>query len=50
MSAPLSPSRALAAVDVERVRRGGFRAFVKAAWPQAEPAPLRWSSDMDAVC
>ena len=52
MSAPLqaSPSLALAAVDVERVRRGGFREFVRRAWPQVETAPLRWGWHMDAVC
>jgi predicted phage terminase large subunit-like protein len=52
VSAPLqaSPSLALAAVDVERVRRGGFREFVRRAWPQVETAPLRWGWHMDAVC
>lgn len=38
------------AVDVEDVRRGGFRAFVKLAWPQIEPKPLIYEPHMDLLC
>lgn len=49
MSAPVSPAKALAAVDVERVRRGGFKEFVRRAWPVTEPARLRWGWHHEAV-
>lgn len=49
MSAPVSPAVALAAVDVERVRRGGFKEFVRRAWPVTEPARLRWGWHHEAM-
>lgn len=51
MSAPLqaSPSLALAAVDVERIRRGGFKEFVRRAWPATEPSRLRWNWHHEAI-
>lgn len=49
MSAAVSLDRARAALDRERVARGGFREFIKRAWPQVESAPLRWGWHMDAI-
>lgn len=37
-------------VDVELVRRGGFKAFVRAAWPQIEPKALIWEPHLDILC
>lgn len=50
MSAPVAPERVRAAVDVERVRRGGFAEFVRRAWPLVESSPLSWGWHLDAVC
>ena len=53
MSAPLagrSPDALRAALDVERVRRGGLREFVRRAWPLVESSPLSWGWHLDAVC
>jgi predicted phage terminase large subunit-like protein len=49
VSAPVAPERVRAAVDVERVRRGGFAEFVRRAWPLVESAPLSWGWHLDAV-
>jgi predicted phage terminase large subunit-like protein len=40
-----------AAIDRERIRRGGFAEFVKRAWKIAVPnAPLRWNWHHDIMC
>lgn len=37
-------------IDRERVRRGGFRRFVRVCWSRVDNAPLVWSWHIDAVC
>lgn len=49
MSAAVSLDRARAALDRERVARGGFREFIKRAWPRTEPSALRWNWHHDAL-
>ncbi len=49
MSALVSLDTARAALDAERVRRGGFREYIRRAWPLVEPAALKWSWHLDAV-
>lgn len=34
----------------EFVQKGGFKAFVKIAWPMIEPKPIIWEPHMDLVC
>ena len=38
------------AIDVEDVRRGGLRKFVRLAWPQVEPAPFIHGWHLDLIC
>lgn len=45
----VSAAAGLAAVDVERVRRGGFREFMRRAWGVAEPSQLRWGWHHEAM-
>lgn len=45
----VSQADALAAIDVERVKRGGFREFAPRAWPHAEASPLVRSWHLDAI-
>jgi len=46
------PPIASASADIDRewIRRRGFSEFVRRAWHQVDPAPLRWSWHLDAVC
>lgn len=46
----LPPPIASADIDREWIRRRGFAEFVRRAWHQVDPAPLRWSWHLDAVC
>lgn len=43
-------SEKLQHMDRIRVRKGGFKAFVKVAWPQIEPKALIWEPHMDLIC
>lgn len=49
MTAAVNLDAALADVEVERVRRGGFAEFVRRAWAQVEPSTLRWGWHLDAI-
>lgn len=40
----------LVALDRADVEEGGFKAFVRVAWPLVEPRPLVWEQHMDLVC
>lgn len=46
----LPPPIASADIDREWIRRRGFAEFVRRGWHQVDPAPLRWSWHLDAVC
>lgn len=39
----------LAALDRERVRRGGLAAFIRLAWPHVEQTPLVWSWHIECL-
>lgn len=49
MSAAVSLDRARAALDRERVKRGGLREFIRRAWPLVESAALKWNWHLDAI-
>ena len=49
MSAAVSLDRARAALDRERVKRGGLREFIRRAWPLVESAELKWNWHLDAI-
>lgn len=36
-------------LDLEKVRRGGLKAFTKLAWPHVEPGPLIWNWHLDVM-
>ena len=45
----ITPAKLLTIVQAENLRLS-FSKYVKAAWPQAEPAVLKWNWHIDAIC
>jgi predicted phage terminase large subunit-like protein len=39
----------IAAVEAERIRRGGFKEFVRRAWPRIDTSTLEWNWHLDAI-
>jgi predicted phage terminase large subunit-like protein len=46
----VADSERLVALDRADVEEGGFKAFVRVAWPMVEPRALVWEPHMDLVC